>query len=484
MANLFTSDIDFNNPKPTVNRARQPKQKINAWSTPDHIFNVSELNKTVRELLELSFPLIWLEGEVSNLSRPASGHFYFSLKDNSAQIRCALFKQTAMRTDAKALKEGSKVLLRAKLGLYEPRGDYQLIVQEVRDAGAGNLQLQYEQLLTKFKSEGLFEEARKKTLPDTIKHVGVITSSSGAAVHDVISTIQRRNPHIQVSIYPSMVQGDNAAKTIQQAIKLAVQHQQVDVLLIVRGGGSIEDLWSFNDEALAYTIAGCPIATISGVGHEVDVTIADWVADVRAPTPTAAAEMVSTDIKDQIRHFRQLSTTLEHHQQQRLQRYRVFSDQLNHRLSLVDPQRRLQQNAQRVDELSLRLQKIAQYQLFSAKQIFLQTTSRLQRVPLQQKIDQCNEKQLTLGAKLHNIVKQKLSSATQQHINLSQQLHTVSPLATIGRGYAIAFDTEGNILRKTTEVCKTDTITLKVSDGNITAKVTAITPTSSSEECY
>src|SRR5690554_6054855 len=255
---------------------------------------VSELNRQARHLLESSFMQAWVEGELTGLSRPSSGHWYFSLKDQRAQVRCAMFRGFNQRL-RQLPKEGDLVRVRGKVSLYEARGDYQLIVEHLEPAGLGALQQAFEALKARLYAEGLFAAERKKPVPETPRHIGVVTSPTGAAIHDILTVLQRRCPNIPMTLYPTAVQGQAATAEIVAAIQRAVHHGQADVLIIGRGGGSLEDLWCFNEEAVARAIAACPIPTVSAVGHEVDVTIADFVADLRAPTPSAAAEKVSPD---------------------------------------------------------------------------------------------------------------------------------------------------------------------------------------------
>ena len=263
-------------------------------SPASRAISVSELNRTVRRLLEDDIARIWVEGEISNLARPASGHVYFSLKDEKAQVRCAWFRQR-QRGPTIHLKNGDQMLVFGKVSLYEPRGDYQIIVEQVENAGEGELRRRFEALKNKLADEGLFDTERKQPLPALPGRIGVVTSPSGAAIRDILTVLRRRFPAIPVLVYPTAVQGDAAAGEIASAIDTAVRRAECDLLIVGRGGGSLEDLWPFNEEVVARAIAACPIPVISAVGHEVDVTIADFVADVRAPTPSGAAEIAVPD---------------------------------------------------------------------------------------------------------------------------------------------------------------------------------------------
>src|SRR5580692_12739975 len=288
------------------------------------VYSVSRLNREVRTLLERGFGMIWLEGEISNFSRPSSGHWYFSLKDAGAQVRCAMFRQRNMSCTFTA-RDGQKVLVRARIGLYEPRGEFQLLVEHMEDAGLGALRRRFDELAAKLAAEGLFAPERKRPLPGLPKRIGVITSPSGAAIHDILHVLARRFAAIPVLLYPVAVQGAAAAAEIVAALNLAGRRAECDVLILARGGGSLEDLWAFNDEALARAIAASPIPVVSGIGHETDFTIADFAADVRAPTPSAAAELVVRSRDEFERH-------IAVHQRHLVQQMRYLLSQRRHRV--------------------------------------------------------------------------------------------------------------------------------------------------------
>lgn len=318
------------------------------------IFTVSELNRTVRQLLENSLPMLWVEGEISNFARPGSGHWYLTLKDEKAQVRCAMFKNSNMRVNFKPAN-GTSVLVRCRAGVYEGRGEYQLVVEHMEEAGFGALQRQFDQLKASLASEGLFDSAHKMSMPQAVNHVGIITSPTGAAVKDVLSVLKRRFPAIKVSIFPTAVQGNQAAGQIVEAIAMANQHNQCDALIIGRGGGSLEDLWPFNEEAVARAIFSSQIPTISAVGHEIDFTIADFVADLRAPTPSAAAELISPDGSEMHAQFKGLEASLINTVHRRLQKYDQNVVNLHKRLR--HPGRKLQEQAQHLDHLDIRLKR-------------------------------------------------------------------------------------------------------------------------------
>ena len=358
---------------------------------PD-IYSVSRLNSEVRLTLELQFQTLWLQGEVSNFVAAASGHWYFSLKDSAAQVKCAMFKM-ANRNSAFRPQNGQQVLIRARISVYEPRGEYQLLAEFIESAGAGLLKQQFEQLKAKLQAEGLFDPAIKKSLPAQVQRVGVITSPTGAAVRDIVTVLKRRAPGIEVIIYPSQVQGDSAAAQLRNMLSTAIRRNEVDVLIIGRGGGSLEDLWCFNDEQVARLIAHCPIPTVSAVGHEIDFTIADFVADVRAATPSAAAELVSPDQQQQLQLVKSAEQRLQRSMQNYLRQQQPRLTALVHRLTLLDPARRLQQQQQYLDELQMRLQNALLRRIDKAaqQQQFLQ--HRLQQLTPLVRIKQQQQKQ-------------------------------------------------------------------------------------------
>ena len=443
--------------------------------TRPRALTVSELNHQARHLLESSFMQVWVEGELSGFSRPSSGHWYFSLKDQKCQIRCAMFRGANQRIRTLP-REGDQIRIRGKVTLYENRGDFQIIVEHLEPAGLGALQQAFEALKARLQGEGLFDPARKKPIPATPRHIGVITSPTGAAIHDILTVLKRRCPAIPITLYPTAVQGQAATADIVQAIDRAQRHGLADVLIIGRGGGSLEDLWCFNEEAVARAIAACPIPTVSAVGHEVDVTIADFVADLRAPTPSAAAEKISPDQQDWLRRLAEQQGRLGQSARRLLQR---LHNQLGHLSArLRDPRRELLEKAQRMDELELRLNKAIRDRLDQQKQ---KTDYLLQRMSAQSprrtlktasEQTQQLEERLTLAAR--HLLRQK--DERLQHI--AQTLHVVSPLATLGRGYAIVRDDQGRIVRKAGDLETGDQITARLGRGSVSAQVTEINSSS------
>ncbi|GAL06730.1 exodeoxyribonuclease VII large subunit [Photobacterium aphoticum] len=333
----------------------------------DRIYTVSSLNAQVRLILENEMGVVWLVGELSNLSMPVSGHWYFTLKDSRAQVKCAMFKGSNRHVTFRPAN-GNQVLVKARLSLYEPRGDYQLIIESMQPEGDGRLQQQFEQLKLSLAAEGLFAQSLKQPLPEQPQRVGIVTSKTGAALHDILNVLKRRDPGLPVVIYPTMVQGDGAAISIAQAIGRANARQECDVLIVGRGGGSLEDLWAFNEEIVARTIAASQIPIVSAVGHEVDVTIADFVADVRAPTPSAAAELISRDMTHQTQAISQRKQQLRHAMRHYLAQRHATTVQLQHRLDKQHPQVRLNQQQQQLDELDARLTQAMQRRLHRYQQ--------------------------------------------------------------------------------------------------------------------
>ncbi|WP_439531181.1 exodeoxyribonuclease VII large subunit [Marinobacter adhaerens] len=439
--------------------------------TRPRALSVSELNHQARHLLESSFMQVWVEGELSGLSRPSSGHWYFSLKDRKCQVRCAIFRGMNQRIRTPP-KEGDQVRIRGKVTLYENRGDFQIIVEHVEPAGLGALQQAFEELKRKLLAEGLFEQASKKPLPSLPRHIGVVTSPTGAAIHDILTVLARRCPAIPVTLYPTAVQGKAATADIVRAIEAAQNHGVADVLIIGRGGGSLEDLWCFNEEAVARAIAACRIPTVSAVGHEVDVTIADFVADLRAPTPSAAAEKISPDQSDWLKQLRDREFRLSNAMGLALKRLGTQLGHLSARLR--DPRRELLEKAQRMDELELRLRKAIRQRLTT---VGVRNDHLRQRLVMQSPHRQLSDSQDALrrvSERLVSVMQQDLKQRRDNLEHAAQTLNVVSPLATLGRGYSIVRDNNGNILRDASNVNPGDTISARVARGEMTAKVTSV----------
>lgn len=389
------------------------------------IYTIARLNQDVRLLIESGIGSVWIEAELSNFSIPSSGHWYFSLKDSRAQVRCAMFKGANNKLNFKP-KDGDSLLVRAKVSLYEPRGDFQLIVEHMELAGSGALQIAFEKLKAKLAAEGLFDEEHKKEFPELPSCIGVVTSSTGAAIHDILTVLKRRFAAIPVIIYPSMVQGEGAAATIATAIKTANERKECDVLIVARGGGSLEDLWCFNEEIVARAIFTSKLPIVTGIGHEVDVTIADFVADYRAPTPSAAAEFISPNIEEYFDLLINLKQRLIHFIKNTFRYYAQHIHHLSKRLQ--HPGRKLQQQAQQLDYL--------------------------------QKI----------------LIKTMLSRLTQNQQRLAgtaRALDAYSPLATLSRGFSIT-EKNGKVIRNSLELKIADEISTRLHKGNIISVVKEI----------
>jgi len=436
------------------------------------IFSVSRLNREVRGLLEGNFPLVWVEAEISNLSRPTSGHWYFTLKDPSAQIRCAMFRGKNSRLRFQP-ENGDQVLIRAQLSLYEARGDYQMIVEHMEEAGDGALRRAFEALKQRLELEGLFDEVRKKLRPTLPTQIGVITSPTGAALRDILQILERRFPAIPVMIYPVTVQGATAASEIERAIKTASKRNECDVLIVARGGGSLEDLMAFNDEKVARAIDKCRIPVVSGVGHEIDFTIADFVADLRAPTPSGAAELVSPDHHEWQQRFRQLQSRLHTATQLQLKQSEQQLDWLSKRLQQQHPGQQLRQQAQRLDELEQRLQRNLQQRLQQQRSELAHASNRLQQHNPQRRIQQLQSTQQQLNSRLQRAMQLQLQQRRQQLQGVTRALDAVSPLATLGRGFSITRNhQDGRVLRDIEDATIGATIETRLAQGRLHSKVT------------
>jgi exodeoxyribonuclease VII large subunit len=434
------------------------------------IYSVSRLNREVRVLLERGIGSLWLEAEISNFSRPSSGHWYFSLKDAAAQVRCCMFRQRNMLCGF-APRDGQKVLVRARVGLYEPRGEYQLVIDHMEDAGLGALKRQFEELAAKLAAEGLFAPERKRPLPALPKRIGVITSPSGAAIHDILHVLARRFAAIPVLLYPVAVQGAAAAAEIAAALKLAGLRAECDVLILARGGGSLEDLWAFNDEALARAIAACPIPVVSGIGHEIDVTIADFAADVRAATPSAAAEIVVPDAEEWSASLRRLGERLRRALRQIIDAHRERLRWIIGRAALVSPQARLAQQGQRLDELEQRASRALRQILADRRSALGLSVSRLWQLSPAARLQGTAARHAALSARLHAAGLKQLNRARERLAPLVRTLNAVSPLATLDRGYAIVSLDGGGILRDAKDAAAGTIIEARLSKGRIRAKV-------------
>ena len=435
------------------------------------VYSISRLNQEARQLLEGSFPLIWVEGEISNLARPASGHWYLSLKDESAQVRCAMFRGRN-RLLRFTPENGMQVLARVRVSLYEARGDYQLIIEHLEEAGHGALRRAYELLKERLAVEGLFAEAHKRSVPTLPERIGVITSATGAAIRDILSVLQRRFPAIPVLIYPVPVQGAQAAPLIARMITLAATRRDCDVLILARGGGTLEDMWAFNEECVARAIFDCDIPLVTGIGHEIDFTIADFAADLRAPTPSGAAELISPDREEWRQSLAAAANRLRASIRQQLSQENRRLSWLRTRLQQQHPGQRLQQRSQRLDELEQRLGRALDNGLRHHQSLLREYRARLQHYnPLQgiaQEQAHCHQ----LRQRLKQAIRQRLDLSTQQLQGLCRALDAISPLATLGRGYAILSRLpEHELLHDARQVQPGDRVEARLAQGRIVADV-------------
>ncbi|MCL1125004.1 exodeoxyribonuclease VII large subunit [Shewanella surugensis] len=438
------------------------------------VYTVSRLNGEVRQLLEGQLSRVWLNAEISNFSSPTSGHWYLTLKDARSQIRSAMFKGRNQQVNFRPAN-GQQVLVRGNISVYEPRGDYQLLIDSMQPAGDGLLAQQYEALKLKLSAEGLFSSHTKRELPQAIQRIGVITSPTGAAIRDVLHVLARRDSSIEVIIYPTQVQGAAAVNGLCQAIATANARNEVDVLLLTRGGGSLEDLCCFNDEKLAHCIYNSAIPLVSAVGHEVDTTISDYVADLRAPTPSAAAELLSKDAVNKQQKLLAQHSRLKQSWQHFLLQKQATANQLNHQLHRHDPKRRLQAFQQGFDEMQLRLTNALDQYLnkltLSQQGLFHRLNNQSPQHTLALNASQL----IHLERRLSDTINTQLSRKQQQLKHVTQQLDTVSPLATLSRGYSITFDSLDQVLRETNDVNVGDILTTRLRHGKVQSKVSAIT---------
>jgi exodeoxyribonuclease VII large subunit len=435
------------------------------------IYSVSRLVRETRAVLEGSFPLLWVSGEISNLAQPASGHIYFSLKDEIAQVRCAMFRMKRQQLRFRPAN-GQQVLVRARVSLYEARGEFQLIVEHMEPAGEGALRLAFEQLKKKLAAEGLFDTEHKRPLPELPHQLGLITSPSGAAIRDLLSVLRRRFPALPVVIYPVQVQGEEAPQQIVRMLALANRRNECDVLILSRGGGSLEDLQAFNDEAVARAIHASQIPVVSGVGHEIDFTIADFVADQRAPTPSAAAELVAPDQMAWRQRMHQLAQRLELGQTRRLGLLGEHLHGLQRRLQRQHPAQRLQQRAQRLDELSQRLWRASDLLLLRHNRRLEQLQSRLQNQSPVKRLERLRLLHQALDERLRRGMATRLETARSRLAQQARDLHTLSPLNTLARGYAIVSrERDGKIVRAASEVELGESVKAQLSEGNLLCEV-------------
>jgi len=437
------------------------------------VFTISRLNREARGLLERGLGSIWLEGEVSNLSRPGSGHWYFSLKDEAAQVRCAMFRQRNLLVRF-PVKDGAQVLARGRVSLYEARGEFQVVVEHLEEAGEGVLRRRFEALKQKLQAEGLFEARHKQPLPALPRRIGVITSPTGAALRDILHILKRRFPAVPVLVYPVAVQGEAAPREIEQALRLASARRDCDVLILARGGGSLEDLWAFNDEAVARAVHACPIPIVSGVGHEVDFTIADFVADERAPTPSGAAERVVPDRAEWLRSLGATDRRLALAARRRLSDARHALSLREQHLARVHPGVVLRQHAQRLDELEGRLHRAGRAGLDRARGRLTAARALLARASPALRVAALKLRLSTACRGLAHGVRGSFVAQRRRFELAARALDTVSPLATLDRGYAIVADGSGRVVQDAATLRPGDRITARLARGRVTAEVLGV----------
>lgn len=434
-------------------------------SSSNEALSVFELNRRARGALEDTLGEVWVEGELSRVSRPASGHLYFTLKDDRAQVSCALFRNRA-RFVAAPMREGDSVRIRAKVSIFEPRGDYQLIVEAVQEAGRGVLLAALERLKTRLEAEGVFDNARE--LPCPPRHLGIITSASGAALQDVLAVLQARWPLLDVSVLPVPVQGDQAAPAMIRALAAAGRDGRFDALLITRGGGSLEDLWCFNDERLARAIQASPIPVMSAVGHEIDTTLSDLAADVRAPTPSAAAERLVPDRRDILERLATLTQRLERAQQRQLEQ---LGQRLDHAASrLRHPGERLSTQRQRLDDLEARLTRATTYQLAQSRQQLASHQARLQQASPERMLRDHQKRLDALEQRLKAVPERQINAQRQRLEAVMRELNAVSPLAVLGRGYAI-LESPSGVVRRSQDTTPGEVLTARLGEGRLKVEV-------------
>lgn len=446
-------------------------------STPDlqppqrDVYSVSRLNTEVRMVLESGFPLLWIEGEISNLARPSSGHLYFSLKDPTAQVRCAMFRNRNQLLNFRP-RDGMQVLARARVSLYEGRGEFQLVIEHLEEFGHGALQRAFEALKQKLAGEGLFDAAHKRPLPRFPRRVGVITSPTGAAIRDVLAVLRRRFPALPVLVYPVPVQGEGAARKIAEAIALADARRDCDVLILTRGGGSLEDLWAFNEEEVARAVHACGLPIVCGVGHEIDFSIADFAADVRAPTPSAAAELVSPNGPELLGWLARTESRLGERMQQRLREGAVKLQGLSRRLQARHPVQRLRQHAQRLDELEQRLGRAAGRAIGAKRERVTRGRIHLARFSPANRVARLTDRLTAFDRRLQRAMTEGLLRARARVALSAAQLDALSPLATLGRGYAIVRrESDGRVLRSSAEVAVGERVSAQLAHGRLGLRV-------------
>jgi exodeoxyribonuclease VII large subunit len=440
---------------------------------PREILTISQLNAQARMLLERGLGSVWLEGEISNLARPTSGHWYFSLKDAGAQVRCAMFRTRSMLVRF-PVRDGARVLARGRVSLYEARGEFQVVVEHLEEAGEGALRRRFEELKRKLAAEGLFESSRKRKPPVLPRRVGIVTSPTGAALRDVLHVLRRRFPAVPVLIYPCAVQGDSAPREIVAALRIAAQRGECDVLIVARGGGSLEDLMAFNDERVARAIAASPIPVISGVGHETDVTIADFAADERAPTPSGAAERAVPDSSEFLRALGALERNLAAAMHRKLRALGQALHVQQRGLARTHPGARLRQHAQRLDDFEQRLQRSVLRRLGRSRERLERARALLGRSSPARRLATLRLRLERAAKQLPLCMQRRVQRAHDRFGRATRTLHAVSPLATLDRGYAIVLDEGGRVVSDATSLAAGAAIEARLARGSLRATVSSV----------
>jgi exodeoxyribonuclease VII large subunit len=431
------------------------------------VLSVSELNRRTKQLLEKNFPLMWISGEISNFIAAASGHWYFSLKDSNAQVRCAMFRHKSQYLDWQP-RNGDQIEVRALVTLYEPRGEYQLSVENIRRAGLGALYEAFGKLKARLEQEGLFDTADKKPLPAFPGRIGIVTSPAAAALRDVLTTLRRRMPSISVILYPTPVQGEGAAVKIAEAIRTAASRAECDVLIVCRGGGSIEDLWAFNEEIVARAIHACPIPVVSGVGHETDFTISDFVADRRAPTPTSAAEQASPNRADLRHRIEAMHSRLSRHLRQKLEQRMQQVDYLSRRL--VHPGERLDARLTHLSHLGQRLNNNAGHALAEREWHLQKLAHRL--AAAKPDIAACEAQQRELARRLQLSLMHRMQAHQTGLQRLQANLAHLNPQSVLERGFSMVRSADGKIVYGSKEIAMDETLSITFARGGAEARVT------------
>lgn len=434
------------------------------------VYTVSRLNKEIRNVLEKGFASLMLSGEISNFIAPASGHWYFTLKDDRAQVKAAMWRGNN-RNQTFRPTNGTQVTVRARVSLYEPRGDYQLIVEHMAPAGEGQLKIEFDELKMRLAAQGLFSSAYKKPLPVNINKVGVITSATGAAIKDILTVLKRRAPQLEVIIYPAMVQGKDAHKQLIEKINIANQRNEVDVLILGRGGGSLEDLWCFNHEQLAHAIFDSQLPIVSAVGHEIDTTISDYVADIRAATPSAAAELISPNSVELHNKVQQKIAALISAFRHNIATERSQAVHLQHRLNLCHPRNQLNQQTQRLDELSLSLQQAMNNRLHNQERVINNLLPRLMQNSPERKLTHAKHRLAELKNRLEQHMRQQLNSGSNNLALQASRLESVSPLNVLSRGYSITKSEQGKVVKSVSDTEKGAVLITELSDGQLRSRV-------------